>query len=174
MAVTAGRLARHGIIKRERAHATGKVAWGLWSAGTQRLCASDFFRLAPHEANAVSTPTARSVVILKKRSTRNRRIWWVDRQGFCEHHRIYLAATVTLCPPARPCNTRSRTSLSGAKANSVRRISHCCCCTSSHSTSAAMRGCSTTPQRYAMSCIACWNALARSAASTGRICPSGA
>jgi hypothetical protein len=25
----------------------------------------DFFRLAPHEANAVSTPTARSVVILK-------------------------------------------------------------------------------------------------------------
>lgn len=29
-------------------------------------------------------------------------------------------------------------------------------------------------RRYAMSCIACWNALAHSAASTGRTCRSGA
>ena len=44
MGATAGRLARRGISKKERAHATGKVAWGLWNAGTQRLCASDFFQ----------------------------------------------------------------------------------------------------------------------------------
>jgi hypothetical protein len=44
MAATAGRLARRGISKGERAHATGEVAWGLWCAGTQRLCAPDFFQ----------------------------------------------------------------------------------------------------------------------------------
>lgn len=97
----------------------------------------------------------------------------VDWSGFCEHHRNYLPSSVTRWLPAKLSNRQLPTSPSGAKANSVRRISLYCFCTCWRTISRDMRDCLITILKYAISCTACWNVLDHSVHSTVLICRSG-
>lgn len=79
----------------------------------------------------------------------------VDWSGFCEHHRNYLLSSVTRWLPAKLSNRQLPTSPSGAKANSVRRISLYCFCTCWRTISRDMRDCLITEPRSTSSYLAC-------------------
>lgn len=79
----------------------------------------------------------------------------VDWSEFCEHHRNYLPSSVTRWLPAKLSNRQLPTSPSGAKANSVRRISLYCFCTCWRAISRGMHDCLITVLRSTNSCLAC-------------------